>query len=52
MSNIKVGAAALNQTPLDWNRNKTNIIEALQQAKQEGVQILCLPEMVITGYGC
>ncbi len=52
MSNIKVGAAALNQTPLDWNRNKENIIKALQQAKQEKVQILCLPEMVITGYGC
>lgn len=50
--NIKVGAASLNQTPLDWERNKANIIEALKQAREQEVQILCLPEMTITGYGC
>jgi NAD+ synthase (glutamine-hydrolysing) len=52
MSNLKVGAASLNQTPLDWARNKANIIEALTQAKEAGVRVLCLPEMAITGYGC
>ena len=52
MSNLKVGAASLNQTPLDWERNKNNIIDALRQAKKEGVIVLCLPEMAITGYGC
>jgi NAD+ synthase (glutamine-hydrolysing) len=52
MSNIKVGAASLNQTPLDWERNKKNVIDALYEAKREGVKILCLPEMAITGYGC
>ena len=52
MTNIKVGAAALNQTPLDWKRNKENIIEALTKAKEENVTILCLPELAITGYGC
>jgi len=52
MANIKVGAASLNQTPLDWERNKKNIIDALTQAKASGVRILCLPEMAITGYGC
>jgi NAD+ synthase (glutamine-hydrolysing) len=53
MSNLlKVGAASLNQTPLDWERNRENIIEALNQAKEQGVGILCLPEMSITGYGC
>jgi NAD+ synthase (glutamine-hydrolysing) len=51
-ANIKVGAASLNQTPLDWDNNKQNIIDALNQAKKEGVQVLCLPELAITGYGC
>jgi NAD+ synthase (glutamine-hydrolysing) len=52
MANLKVGAASLNQTPLDWERNKQNLIDALYEAKREGVKILCLPEMAITGYGC
>lgn len=49
---LKVGAAALNQTPLDWKGNKARIITAIQDAKKEDVQILCLPELAITGYGC
>lgn len=49
---LKVGAAALNQTPLDWKGNQKRISEAIQNARQNGVQILCLPELAITGYGC
>jgi NAD+ synthase (glutamine-hydrolysing) len=49
---IKVAAAALNQTPLAWESNKANIIGAVEQARREGVSILCLPELCITGYGC
>lgn len=49
---LKVGAAALNQTPLDWKGNQKRITEAIQNAKQDGVQVLCLPELAITGYGC
>lgn len=49
---LKTGAAALNQTPLDWAGNQKRIREALQNAKQNGVQVLCLPELAITGYGC
>lgn len=53
MSNfIKVGAAALNQTPLDWKNNVDNICNAIKEAKKENVSILCLPELCITGYGC
>ena len=52
MSNIKIGAASLNQTPLDWERNKKNIIDALYEARRDGVKVLCLPELAITGYGC
>jgi NAD+ synthase (glutamine-hydrolysing) len=49
---MKIGAASLNQTPLDWDKNKHNIIEAIKLAKKSDVELLCLPEMCITGYGC
>lgn len=49
---VTLGAAALNQLPLDWNGNKRNISEAIRQAKEKGVKLLCLPELCITGYGC
>jgi len=47
-----VAAAALNQTPLDWDNNINNILVAIKRAKKLGVDILCLPELCITGYGC
>jgi NAD+ synthase (glutamine-hydrolysing) len=49
---MKIGAASLNQTPLDWDNNKHNIIEAIKLAKEANIELLCLPEMCITGYGC
>jgi NAD+ synthase (glutamine-hydrolysing) len=52
MNLIKVGAAVLNQTPLAWDGNKANIVAALEAARAEGVSLLCLPELCITGYGC
>jgi len=52
MELVKVGAAALNQTPLDWVGNKTNILKAIDEAKAQEIQVLCLPELCITGYGC
>ena len=52
MKLIKAAAAALNQTPLAWEQNKANILGAIAQARHEGVSLLCLPELCITGYGC
>jgi NAD+ synthase (glutamine-hydrolysing) len=52
MKLLKVAAATLNQTPLAWDDNAMNIRAALDQARAEGVGILCLPELCITGYGC
>ncbi len=52
MKLIKVGAAVLNQTPLDWPGNRRNICAAIERARAEAVTILCLPELCITGYGC
>jgi NAD+ synthase (glutamine-hydrolysing) len=49
---IRVGGAALNQTPLDWDGNRDRIVAALAEARERGVAILCLPELCITGYGC
>jgi NAD+ synthase (glutamine-hydrolysing) len=49
---MKIGGASLNQTPLAWDVNTRNIIEAIQRAKGEEVQLLCLPELCITGYSC
>lgn len=48
----KIAGACLNQTPLDWENNRRNILEAIQSAQREKVEILCLPELCITGYGC
>ena len=42
----------LNQTPLDWYGNQQRILQAIHEARQAGVQILCLPEICVTGYGC
>jgi NAD+ synthase (glutamine-hydrolysing) len=49
---LKVAAAALNQTPLAWAANRENILAAIGRARGEGVGILCLPELCISGYGC
>ena len=52
MTRIRVAAAVLNQTPLDWAGNERNIRAAIEAARAEGATALCLPELCITGYGC
>jgi NAD+ synthase (glutamine-hydrolysing) len=52
MQLVKVATATLNQTPLDWDGNERRIRALLARARGEGVSILCLPELCITGYGC
>lgn len=49
---IKIGGATVNQIPMDWRNNTTNIISVIEEAIQNHVKILCLPELCITGYGC
>ncbi|MDG1277391.1 MAG: NAD(+) synthase [Algoriphagus sp.] len=51
MPPIKIAAATLNQTPLDWKGNLDRIKEGIEKAKNEQVEILCFPELSITGYG-
>ncbi len=52
MKTLKLSAACLNQTPMDWDGNLSRIRGAVLEAREAGVNILCLPELVITGYGC
>lgn len=52
MKLIRVAAAAVNQTPLDWLGNLANIRQAIRQARQQQASVLCLPELCISGYGC
>ncbi|UYZ57496.1 NAD(+) synthase [Hymenobacter latericus] len=49
---MRLAGAALNQTPIDWQNNLRNIQEAIQLAQEAGVELLCLPELCLTGYGC
>lgn len=49
---LKVGGAALNQVPLDWPGNTRRIVAAIAEAKRQGVHVLCLPELCLSGYGC
>ena len=52
MINIKIAAASLNQTPINWKKNYKNIINSIEEAKSKNVKILCLPELCVSGYGC
>ncbi|WP_276498146.1 NAD(+) synthase [Pontibacter litorisediminis] len=49
---LMLAAAALNQTPMDWDGNLQHIKTAITEAKQSNTHILLLPELCITGYGC
>ena len=52
MDLLRVAGATLNQTPLDFAGNRDRIIQLLKDAQRQGVELLCLPELCITGYGC
>ncbi len=51
MPTLKIACATLNQTPLDWKGNLQHIKEAILEAKSQQVELLCFPELAITGYG-
>jgi NAD+ synthase (glutamine-hydrolysing) len=52
MKCLRVAAGVLAQTPLDWRGNARRVLSALHAARDEGVSLLCLPELCLTGYGC
>ncbi len=52
MDIIRIAAATVNQTPLDWEGNFRRIKDLIENAKKSGVGLLSFPELCITGYGC
>jgi NAD+ synthase (glutamine-hydrolysing) len=52
LNRLRLAAAALNQTPLAWETNRRHILAAIAAARDEGVGVLCLPELCLSGYGC
>ncbi len=52
MPTISLGAASLNLTPLDWENNSLAIQLAVEEAKNQHIRVLCLPELTVSGYGC
>lgn len=52
MRTITLAGATLNQTPFDWANNCANIRNAIQQAKDQKINLLAFAELTITGYGC
>ncbi len=51
MKNLKIAAISVNQTPLDWEGNLARIIAGINEAKEEGADFACFPELSICGYG-
>ncbi|WP_194974041.1 NAD(+) synthase [Aquiflexum lacus] len=51
MSILKTACATVNQTPLDWAGNFNHILEAINSAQRQQIDLLCFPELAITGYG-
>jgi NAD+ synthase (glutamine-hydrolysing) len=49
---FKIAGAPVNQIPLDWENNLRNIGEGIALAREKGFDLVCFPELCITGYGC
>jgi NAD+ synthase (glutamine-hydrolysing) len=43
MTRIRIAAAVLNQTPMDWAGNQRNVLAAIEAARAQQASILCLP---------
>ncbi len=52
MRSYRLGGATVNQTPLDWKGNLQRLKAILASARKANLEILCLPELSVTGYGC
>ncbi|HEX9650179.1 MAG TPA: NAD(+) synthase [Cyclobacteriaceae bacterium] len=52
MRKLRVAGGTVNQIPLDWDNNLFNISACIKEARTNKVDLLCLPELCLTGYGC
>lgn len=49
---MRIAAAAVRTTPLDWEGNHHRVLTLLQKARQESVELIVFPELVLSGYEC
>ncbi|MBC7531902.1 MAG: NAD(+) synthase, partial [Oligoflexus sp.] len=52
MDILRIAGASLNQVPFDWEGNVQRLKVLIHEAKAQSVQVLCFPELSITGYNC
>ncbi|MBC7661527.1 MAG: NAD(+) synthase [Chitinophagaceae bacterium] len=52
MDTLRIAGGSLNQIPFDWEGNYQRIATLIHEAKRQNVQLLCFPELSITGYNC
>ncbi len=49
---LRVGVCSVRTTPLDFDGHRHRLVRAFAQSRQLGIQILALPELVLSGYEC
>lgn len=49
---LRLAAASVATTPLDFSGNLSLCLEAVFKARSAGAQIVVLPELCLSGYGC
>ena len=52
MQSIRIAGATVNQTPLDWDGNEQRLRSLLNEAKSKNIDVVCFPELCLTGYHC
>ena len=52
MDRLRIAGASINQTPMDWEGNVERLTRLIREAKAQKVQVICFPELCITGYNC
>ncbi|CAG8998448.1 MAG: Glutamine-dependent NAD(+) synthetase [Candidatus Celerinatantimonas neptuna] len=49
---LNIATASLRQLPFDFTGNTERVLQAIEQGFQCGANILLMPELALTGYGC
>ncbi|MFM2478393.1 nitrilase-related carbon-nitrogen hydrolase [Celerinatantimonas sp. MCCC 1A17872] len=49
---LTITTASLRQLPFDFSGNVKRVTQAIEQAFKNGANILLMPELALTGYGC
>ena len=52
MKFVRLAAGCVNQIPMDWEGNLSRLLACIDDARTTGVEVLCLPELCLSGYGC